>query len=79
MSKGAKRHVRSNLQGIGEAMHEEVNYKAQCAERKLKSWPLVDRLLNTQRGRKPGPWRLLEIFTWTCATGVAAFSRGRGV
>ncbi len=79
MSKGAKRAVRSNLQAITKANQEEKSLKQRNLE-EYRNWyrEEVERPLNPNlhRSRRSGPWRFLEIFTWTCAMTIQAMTMG---
>ena len=68
MSKGAYRHVRAAMKTIREGMiveKEKTTYKARIpVEKTLATLPVGP--------RRPGPWRLVEIFTWTCMVTAVA-------
>jgi len=80
LNKGAKRHIRSNLKGIAEAMKEEcVKVKADREARQQQRYDMeVETPLKhvPGRARKPGPWRMIEIFTWTCMVSIIAAGMG---
>ena len=69
MSKGDFRHVKAAVKNIQECMIEEKKF------RKLR--PIdIERPLKMDGGpRRPGPWRFLEIFTWTCVISMVAHRR----
>jgi hypothetical protein len=67
MSKTQRRHVRRNLHEIGEAFSEEAKKTNQSFVIKMP------RQINDKpRPRKPGPWRVVEIFTWTAMITMVA-------
>ena len=66
MSKGDFRHVKAAVKNIQEGMSEEKKLR--------KQKPVdIERPLKIDGGpRRPGPWRFLEIFTWTCVISMVA-------
>ncbi len=54
--------IKQSLHRIGEAAHQEVQ------EKKARETGLNRRL--------PGPWRMVEIFTWMCMLTQCAYQRG---
>ena len=69
MSKGDFRHVKAAVKNIQEGMSEEKKLR--------KQRPFdIERPSKIDGGpRRPGPWRFLEIFTWTCAMSMVAHRR----
>ena len=76
MSKGDYRHVRSAVKNIQECMIEEK--KVQNLKKSIPGRGKIEKPLSAAAAgeRRPGPWRFLEIFTWTCAITMAAHQRG---
>ena len=76
MSKGDYRHVRSAVKNIQECMIEEK--KVQNLKKSIPGRGKIEKPLSAAAAgeRRPGPWRFLEIFTWTCAITMAAHLRG---
>ncbi|CAE8613639.1 unnamed protein product, partial [Polarella glacialis] len=66
-AKSGARKVQTVLKEIHLAFQECEEKTARKAARKSRG---------DQQGRRPGPWRILEIFTWTCMVSMIAFDRG---
>ena len=67
MSKSQRRHVRRNLYEIGDA------YTAEAKQAKEVYVTKLPRQINDRpKPRKPGPWRVVEIFTWTAIVTILA-------
>ena len=62
LGKGQRRRLLDAVHRIGEAAHQGVQ------EKKARETGLNRRL--------PGPWRMVEIFTWTCMMTQCAYQRG---
>ena len=73
MSKGAYRHVRAALKTIQEGMVEEKGKKNKKVKRTNVEKTLA---VASAEPRRAGPWRVLEIFTWTCMVTMAAHYKG---
>ena len=74
LKKGACRHVRQASRAVSQAMQEEA-----AKRRKASQENEQDKVTSEQAKpikRKPGPWRLVEIFTWTCMISMLAADRG---
>ena len=65
--KGQRRHIRSAVEEITAAYAAE---KDMHKDETTKAKP------TTPPRRKPGPWRMLEVFTWTCCLMAMAISSG---
>ena len=62
LTKGQRRRLLDAAQKIADSAATERDGRRELAPRR--------------RTRKPGAWRLVEIFTWTCALTQAAFRQG---
>ena len=72
-SKGARKRVQRHLDEIQEAfsLQQERTGESNRQEirKKLKQQPL-------RQKRRAGPWRVMEIFTWTCMISIVAAVHG---
>jgi hypothetical protein len=74
MSKGNWRHVRAAVKNIQEEMSGEGKSKKVTVYPEMQIEKCLDARVTGPR--RSGPWRFLEIFTWTCAVTMAAQRRG---
>ena len=69
LQKGARRHIRATARTVSEAMYGEAKKKERPVKTKVRNEGPVSK-------RRPGPWRVVEIFTWTCVISMVASGRG---
>ncbi len=67
MSESQRRHVRKNLHEIGEAYTNEAKQEKEIFVTKMPK-----QINDRPRPRKPGPWRVVEIFTWSAIITIMA-------
>ena len=73
MTKGARRHVRSNVSELTSFAEQIAQEKMQV---KKESPEVCLEPPSRPKARRPGPWRCMEIFTWLCMVTTVAFDRG---
>eukprot|EP00435_Cladocopium_sp_Y103_P016026 s641_g4.t1 len=63
LNKGQRRRLLDAVQKVALTAEDEVREKKELKRSRV-------------RPRKPGPWRIIEICTWTCALTMTAFAQG---
>ena len=62
LNKGQRRRVLDAVQKVAESAQDEIQARRQSRSKVPK--------------RLPGPWRIIEIFTWSCMLSQCAFYKG---